>query len=90
MNAPEGWFKYGLPSSEGRQLRAAIQRALWEYLDLQGVSKEGVDVEAGAYCMILSVPEACHEELANRLKAFVLERIPAHYEMYAWKGDKSY
>ena len=90
MNIPEGWLKYGLPGSEGHQLRAAVHGALWGYLDLQGISKEGVRVEAGSDCMILSVPEACPEELAHRLKAFVLERIPAYYEMHASKGDKRY
>ena len=90
MNAPEGWFKYGLPGSEGRDISVAINRALWDYLDVQGISKTGVRVEAGCRCMILSVPEAFDAERARRLKAFVLERIPAHYEMYAWKGNTRY
>jgi hypothetical protein len=90
MSAPEGWFKYGLPGSEGRDLRDAINGALCDYLDVQGISKAGVFVEAGARCMILSVPDTCDAELAHRLKAFVLERIPAHYEMYAWTGNTRY
>ena len=87
MNLPEGWFKYGLPGTEGRELKSEINRAVRGYLALQGISQEGVMVEAGAGCILLTLPEHLDSELAHKLKAFALGRVPKRYKVYAWKGS---
>lgn len=86
MNGPEGWFKYGLPGTEGLELRSEINRAVRGYLVLQGISQEGVMVEAGAGCILLTLPEHLDSELAQKFKAFAVGRVPKRYKVHAWKG----
>lgn len=90
MNGPEGWFKYGLPGSEERKLRSEITLAVRGYLDLNGIPLEGFEVEAGARCILLTLPEDLDSELAHKFKAFAVGRVPERYKVYAWKGNSPF